>query len=186
MWFIEIVFASYSIVGFRFFFFFLLELDVPSEMSKRQRAPLNEPNLYFSVLLSHIYDAGLFSMFSSLLCCELQVSCHVLSYFFSFFLTWITFLIQLVIIISPFNYSLNLSFYVFHYPYDYRKLYTVSSAKAGAFHRLEVLYRLEQKSKCDSGNENYTLGHYTRVQQCPGKLQFEQITLSLFSAFVLK
>lgn len=63
-----------------------------------------------------------------------------------------------------------MSFYVFHDPYDYRKLYTVSLAKAGAFHRLEypLLYRLEEKSKCDSDNKNYTLGHYTRVQQCPG------------------
>ena len=156
---------------------------------RKDRGPLSMSQIFilaFSYLIFMIQ--GFPPCF--LLCFAVNYKSFVMVYhnFSVFFLTWATFLIQLVIIISPFIYSLNLSFYVFHDPYDYRKLYMAFSTEAGAFHRLEypLLYRLEQKSRCESSSRNYTLGHYTRAQQCPGKLQFEQITLSLFSALGLK
>ena len=156
---------------------------------RKDRGPLSMSQIFILAFSDLIFMMQGFPPCSllALLWITSLLSCFIIIFQF-FFLTWNTFLIQLVIIISPFNYSLNLSFYVFHDPYDYRKLYMAFSAKAGAFHRLgyPLLYRLEQKSKCESGSRNYTLGHYTRVQQCPGKLQFEQITLSLFSAFGLK
>lgn len=163
IWFIEIVFASYYKIGSIFFFdsFRCTQCKVGKDRGSRSMSQF----FTSTTLLSHLYDVGLLSIFSSLLCCKSQVSSHVLSYFFSFFLIWIPFFILLIIIISPLNYLLNLSFYVFCDTYDYRRLYVVSSAKAGAFHSLEypLLYGLKWKNKFVRVETNYTLGQYTRV-----------------------
>ena len=83
MWFIETVFASYSIVGFRFFF--LLELDVPMK-GRKDRGPLSMNQIFILVFFYLIFMMqGFFPCF--LLCFAVNYKSLVMFYhiFFSFF-----------------------------------------------------------------------------------------------------